>query len=198
MENELKFETIINGISDKGYGIVDDFIDPEMCSELRKRLLANLNNGSLNKAGIGNGVKLQKNVEIRGDSILWIDTDTSDVFEKKYLDLVADFIQYMNRTCFTGLRSSEIHYAVFPQNAFYKKHVDSFANDKSRQYSLIVYLNENWTDADGGQLKIYQDSGDIEITPIGGRAICFSSHLIPHEVLPAVRLRQSLTGWLKK
>jgi len=97
-----------------------------------------------------------------------------------------------------GRAVGALHYACYQEGSFYRKHVDSFVNDKSRQYSLIVYLNPDWTEADGGQLKLYIEDETVEILPESGRAVCFPSHLIPHEVANSHKRRLSLTGWLKK
>jgi SM-20-related protein len=196
--NEQKFETLIDGIVNQGYGLCDHFISTAFAEELSQQLLSKFEADKFSKASVGKGAAQRQHLEIRSDSILWIENDSRDSLERKYLDFVGEFMQYMNRTCFTALKDFELHYACYPQGSFYRKHVDSFVNDKSRQYSLIVYLNSDWTDADGGQLRLYLEDETVDILPISGRAVCFPSHLIPHEVANANKNRLSLTGWLKK
>ena len=196
---EDNFEQLIDGIINKGYGICDNFIDLSFAAELKNHLLKKYDEGFFKKASIGKGSNNQQNQEIRNDSILWIDADSTDLPEKKILDLLDEFMNYLNRTCFTGLNNFEIHYACYPIGSFYKKHLDSFHQDKSRFYSFILYLNENWYENNGGQLKIYPDKSEsIEILPIAGRAVCFPSQSLIHEVLPANLPRMSITGWLRK
>ena len=197
-EKEDKFEALIDGIANNGYGICDAFIEHDFAKELRLQLLRKFEENKFSTAGIGQGNQQKQHLEIRSDSILWIEPDTKDLIERRYLDLVIDFMQYLNRTCYTGLNNFELHYACYQPGSFYRKHVDSFANDKSRQFSLIVYLNPDWKESDGGQLKLYMEDKIIEITPSMGRAVCFKSHLIPHEVEASNKIRLSLTGWLKK
>jgi len=196
--NEQKFETLIDGIVNQQYGICDHFISVEQAAELRLQLLHNFTADKFAQASVGKGPQQKQHLEIRSDSILWIENDSRNPLERIYLDFVGEFMQYMNRTCFTALNDFELHYACYPAGSFYRKHVDSFVNDKSRQYSLIVYLNPDWAEADGGQLKLYIEDKTVEILPESGRAVCFPSHLIPHEVANSNKQRLSLTGWLKK
>ena len=196
---EDNFEQLIDGILNKGYGICDNFIELSFATELKNLLLKKFTEGSFKKASIGKGSNNQQNQEIRNDSILWIDADSSDLPEKKILLLLDEFMNYLNRTCFTGLSNFEIHYACYPTGSFYKKHLDSFHQDSSRFYSFILYLNEDWNDENGGQLKIYpKDAEPIEILPLSCRAVCFPSQSLLHEVLPAKQPRMSITGWLRK
>ena len=196
---EDNFEQLIDGILNKGYGICDNFIELSFANELKNLLLKKFTEGSFKKASIGKGSNNQQNQEIRNDSILWIDADSSDLPEKKILVLLDEFMNYLNRTCYTGLSNFEIHYACYPTGSFYKKHLDSFHLDTSRFYSFILYLNEDWNDENGGQLKIYpKDAEPIEILPLSCRAVCFPSQSLLHEVLPAKQPRMSITGWLRK
>src|SRR5690606_18682797 len=104
---------------------------------------------------------------------------------------------YLNRTCFTGIRSYEFHYAVYPKGSFYKRHLDQFSNDPGRKFTMIFYLNENWLPEDGGQLVIFLNGRELEVQPLAGRLVFFESSVIEHEVRPANRERMSVTGWLK-
>lgn len=61
---------------------------------------------------------------------------------------------------------------------------------------MICYLNENWREDEGGQLRVYFPAGTKDFFPTAGRLVCFRSDLLEHEVLPATRERLSLTGWL--
>ena len=67
---------------------------------------------------------------------------------------------------------------------------------------MILYLNESWTKADGGQLRMYFPQKDgservEDVLPLGGRLVVFLSEEIPHEVLPTLKERISITGWLR-
>jgi SM-20-related protein len=97
---------------------------------------------------------------------------------------------------FLSLKDYEIHMTVYPTGSFYKRHLDQFRADDHRKLSAICYLNRNWTDDDGGQLRMYLPEGNKDFLPLAGRLVCFRSDQIEHEVLPAKKERLSLTGWI--
>ena len=62
-----------------------------------------------------------------------------------------------------------------------------------------MYLNHDWTSADGGALRIYDDERVRDVLPRGReRSVCFLSDRFEHEVLPATRERLALTGWFRR
>jgi SM-20-related protein len=94
-----------------------------------------------------------------------------------------------------GLTKFSGHYANYPIGGFYKRHLDCFQNNNSRLLSVILYLNPNWTTADGGKLRIYNQVSHVDISPIAGTLVCFLSRESEHEVLLNNAIRQSFTGW---
>ena len=115
-----------------------------------------------------------------------------------FLHLIESFIKYLNMSCYTGITDYEFHYAIYEPGSFYKKHKDQFRDNTQRQFSMISYLNEDWQDHDGGELKIYKSMGEEKIVPALGKTVFFKSNELEHEVLETNRPRLSLTGWLKK
>lgn len=198
-ENHL-FEQLIQDILANGYGVIEDFIAPLQVVSLSQNLQELYQDGHFKKAGIGNTSNLQVISEIRGDYILWLNKDTSLLCKEVYFDKIDRLINYFNETCFMGIKGIEAHFALFPEGTFYKRHLDSFQEKDRRIFSVIFYLNENWTQVNGGELNMYLQQKDVEITvsilPLGGRFLCFESHKIPHEVLVANKDRLSITGWL--
>ena len=63
---------------------------------------------------------------------------------------------------------------------------------------MIMYLNANWKEGDGGELVIYKENETIKIPPSLGRMVFFDSEKYEHEVLPTSVTRMSITGWLKR
>ena len=105
----------------------------------------------------------------------------------------------MNRGLFLGLEDFESHFALYPPGAFYLKHVDRFRDDDRRMVSAVVYLNDAWLPEHGGQLRMYLGEGvEHDVVPTGGCLVVFLSGEVPHEVLPAIRDRLSLTGWFRR
>jgi SM-20-related protein len=108
------------------------------------------------------------------------------------------FVDYLNRECYTGITGYEFHYTLYEPGRFYKKHIDQFKNNSSRQFSMITYLNDAWQEDYGGHLCIYNDEQVQKILPENGKSVFFKSNELPHEVLPSSQPRLSITGWLKR
>lgn len=181
--------------------MADNFLSPDEVQQLAKRLRERREQGQFRAAGIGNqNTTVEK--QIRGDEILWLDEADAVPEEMAFLNRIGEFVQYVNRTCYLGLRDYEFHYALYPAGAFYKRHLDQFRTDSRRRLSVICYLNSDWQESDGGQLALYLPSENgpeqtVTLAPLGGRLVCFESGQLEHEVLPATRERLSVTGWLK-
>lgn len=202
-ENELteqaQFEELIQGLIDNDFGCCNDFLLPSTIIGLNANLQLLSDFDKLQVSGIGNRLDFQKNASIRGDKINWIADQSTNPYELDYLKKIQRFVRYLNQTCFTAITSFESHYAAYGVNSFYKRHLDQFKNEKGRKYSIVLYLNENWTDEDGGFLSLYPKLKDqINISPLGGRLVLFKSDEMEHEVHPSLtRERRSIAAWLK-
>jgi SM-20-related protein len=192
------FEFVIEGLVARGYAVLDDFLRPEEVRSLSVLLLQKFEQGQFRQAGIGKGTLHTKNLQVRGDHIHWLSENSPDVAERQYLERIGQFMRYLNTTCYTGLRSFEFHYALYPVGAFYRRHLDRFSDDDSRQYSVVCYLNQNWKPAMGGELVIYLEGETVSVLPQAGRLVVFRSGELEHEVRLARQPRLSITGWLKR
>ena len=193
-----RFETLIQQLLENGFAIADDFLPDDLVTGLRQQIFHLLDTGQMKPAGIGRENQFQKNEEIRRDLISWIEPSVAVGIEKEFLQLIQSFVDYLNQTCYTGLNGFEFHYAFYDTGSFYKRHIDQFKSNSGRKYSVVIYLNENWKEEDGGQLVLYKDGNAIKISPDAGRIVFFESDKIEHEVLQANRPRMSVTGWLKR
>lgn len=194
----ISFDHILDGLVEKGYVIYDNFLTTTEVLLLLEEFKRRQESGLFRPAGIGRGADFQRARTIRGDYIQWI--DRSNVSERCHFFFarLEDFILYINRTCFLGIKSAEMHFAVYEPGAFYKRHLDVFKESQGRVLSFICYLNPDWQEEDGGQLRIYLPGDQtLDILPLGGRVVCFRSDQYEHEVLPAKTSRRSLTGWLR-
>lgn len=179
------------------FAFSDHIFDKEIIDGLRKNLLSLYKNDDMDPAGIGNKFAYTKNLKIRGDLIHWLNEDSDNLFEKQFFSIINSFIQHLNRTCFTGIKDKEFHYAMYETGSFYKRHLDQFKSDSGRKYSFVLYLNDNWQDDEGGEILIYNGEDERKYLPLGGRCVFFKSDEIEHEVLKASRDRLSIAGWLK-
>ncbi len=159
-------------------------------------LLVGIHTGNqLRSAGTGNDVAVVHNKLVRTDIIYWLDRKHNDPHENAFFDLMDSFVKHLNSTCYTGITGYEFHYTLYD---FYKRHLDQFRSNQSRQYSMIIYLNGDWQETDGGELCIYHAGYDQRVTPIGGKSVFFKSSELEHEVLFTNKPRMSITGWLKR
>ena len=190
------FDTIADELAERGFAVADQFL-----SQTEVRTILSLdefknNADGFRRAGIGKQQHHQINETIRGDYIQWVDKRSSPLGLSIYLGRIEGLMQYINQTLFLSLKDYEIHMTVYPAGAYYKRHLDQFKRDDHRKLSVICYLNEDWKEEHGGQLRIYLPDGPLDILPIAGRIVCFRSDQLEHEVLPATRARLSLTGWM--
>lgn len=189
-------EQLVDGLAEDGYAIIDNFLNEEEVDSILS--LDDFKNALLQfkKAGIGKNDERQINESIRGDFIKWIDPANAPVPVQVYVEKMRSLISFVNRSLFLSLKDFEIHMTVYPIGSFYKRHLDQFKKDDHRRLSVICYLNKEWTEAQGGQLRIYFENGFKDVLPVAGRLVCFRSDLLEHEVLTSHRERLSLTGWL--
>lgn len=191
-----KLNVMADGLATDGIAVTDEFLSKDEVSRICVE--DEFQNGLLlfKKAGIGKAHEKQINESIRGDYIQWIDPATASAPIQIYLERLSQLRNFLNQELFLSLKEAEVHKTIYPPGSFYKRHLDQFKKDDHRKLSVICYLNEEWKETDGGQLRVYLPNGKKDFFPIGGRLICFRSDLLEHEVLPAVRDRLSLTGWL--
>jgi SM-20-related protein len=195
---EESFEELISSFIENKVGISKDFLSEELAGNLKNNLLRLYEEEELKSAGIGHFGTFTKNKEIRSDVIYWLDKKNNNPYEIEFFALIEEFIAYLNKECFTGIRSYEFHYALYKPGAFYKKHFDQFQDTNNRQFSMITYLNLDWDESDGGELKIYDEDKTQIISPTNRKTVFFKSNELEHEVLVTYKLRLSITGWLRK
>lgn len=196
MENT--FNELINTFIDNNVGIASHFLSESLAGHLKDNLQELYKKEQLQDAGTGNEALAVLDRKVRGDKIYWLDRIHNDEYENVFFDLMDAFVLHLNNTCYTGITGYEFHYALYEPGSFYKKHLDQFRNNDSRQYSMILYLNAGWVAADGGELCIHHIDSLQNISPENGKSVFFRSSELEHEVLLTTRPRMSITGWLKK
>ncbi|MBI1222522.1 MAG: 2OG-Fe(II) oxygenase [Bacteroidetes bacterium] len=180
-------------MAEQGFVAIDSFLPPDLYAQMHQRIKELLLHDELEQAGIGSQQDYIIREAIRGDSISWL--DESHPSESLYLEEMMQMMERLNRGFMLSLSGMEFHFAAYPKDSYYKKHLDQFKERNNRLISLIVYLNDNWTPDDAGELRIYLKDGVQDIAPIGNRAVLFRSDTLEHEVLPTKRIRKSITGW---
>lgn len=194
---QVTFENLITSFLEDKVGLAENFLSEILAAELKKHLLSLYSDKQFQMAGIGNKKSLIKEKLIRNDLIYWLDRKHNNIHENSFFDLMDEFVKYLNLTCYTGITGYEFHYALYENGSFYKRHLDQFQSNKSRAFSMIMYLNEYWQTSDGGELCVYIANRSQIIAPTNGKCVFFKSSELEHEVLLNHKPRMSITGWLK-
>ncbi|WP_225876549.1 2OG-Fe(II) oxygenase [Pedobacter psychrodurus] len=194
---EKIFNCLIDSFIEDKVGIAENFLSVSLAAHLKDNLMGLFENKKFLNAGVGNDAVVNQDKLIRSDVIYWLDRKHQNQYENDFFDLIDEFVAYLNRTCYTSITGYEFHYTLYESGTFYKKHIDQFQNNGSRQYSMIMYLNADWKVADGGELRIYHVDEEQNISPNNGKSVFFKSSDLAHEVLLTHKQRMSITGWLK-
>ena len=195
---QASFNALIDGFIDNKVGIANDFLSELLAGHLRDNLLKLFVDERLLAAGTGNAGSVIHDKLFRKDIIYWLDRNHNDAYENAFFVLMDKFVAHLNETCYTGITGYEFHYTLYEAGSFYKKHIDQFKNNDSRQYSMILYLNPGWVDKDGGALCMHHSDRQEHISPDNRKAVFFKSSELEHEVLVTNKPRMSITGWLKR
>lgn len=195
-DSESLFDHIADALRSTGYCILDHKLPPGLPDHLRNELQTAA--ALLKPAGVGRGGDYQRNQGIRRDKIHWLEPVTPAVTE--FLAWMDELRQGLNQRLFLGLFDYESHFAVYEPGDFYQKHLDAFKGSRGRRLSTVLYLNEGWSEADAGELVLYDEAGERileRVAPKNGRLVIFLSEEFPHEVLPAKQTRFSIAGWFR-
>ena len=191
--------TLADSLVERGYCILDDAIPADLLIQLVEQSRA-LDSDDLELAGIGRDDLQQTNPQVRKNQIAWITRGESAV-STAFHDWLESIQIYLNRTLFMGLFDVEAHYARYRVGDFYKRHVDAFVGQSNRKLSVVFYLNDEWTEEDGGELWVYEDEMAKEpfeqVLPKKGRLVAFLSERFPHEVRPSHKTRHSIAAWFR-
>jgi SM-20-related protein len=190
---QVEVDQIIQDIRSQGWSFKQNIFNLDQLQHIQE-----LYESDFLPAKVGKTHQLHRNEEIRGDWIRWIDTLTPPAQLHDLINLLEQLKISLNQNFFLGLKEFECHLAKYPVNSFYKTHVDRFEKDSSRSFTFIFYLHEAWDKKDGGELVLYNKSGEIieTILPLPGSMLCFMSEEFPHEVKTCFKERRSLTGWM--
>lgn len=195
----LVMKKIVDDLISTGISNIEQIFETDLLEELHKEILKYDQENDLQNAKIGrlkNHVLAQK---IRRDKIKWLDGNTSA--QKSFFEKLEYMRVELNKSLMLGLFDIEAHFAVYKKGDFYKKHHDSFKGNENRIISLVIYLNKNWQENDGGVLNIYKNLDDDKaissVSPKWGKAILFLSEEVPHEVTMSNKTRYSIAAWFR-
>ena len=189
--------TIDTGLKVDGISVRDQFLAPSQIRALVDCVRLRRERGDFDAARIGSDRSLQRREDIRGDSICWI-TPPLRSAEQALLGELERLRLELNREAMLGLFELELHYAWYSPGAGYARHVDQPQGRAQRRVSLVLYLNQDWMPAAGGELRIFDAAdGHQDIEPIAGRLVYFLTPGREHAVLPTQQERLSVSGWFR-
>ncbi len=132
------------------------------------------------KACIGRNDEVMRESAIRSDKICWLSSDLGEPVQQ-FLSKMEIIRQAANQNFFLGLFEYEAHFAKYEKGDFYQKHLDCFRGNENRRLTTVFYMNDEWTEQDGGDLVVY-DLDDNELTrikPKSGRLFVFFLRAVP-------------------
>jgi SM-20-related protein len=203
-----QLNTVIEDLIKNGYAICEGFLPAHTIKALADKAEKRYVNGEMVAAKTGKNTNT-KHENFRNDSIYWLDEASLNTSTQDYFKQINLLKTVLNQHFFMSLHDMETHLAVYPIGGVYLRHLDqfkqtNFATKQQRKISSVLYLNDNWLEDEGGELRLYLNdactnntNNYIDILPNAGRLVLFLSADFWHEVLPATRNRISLTGWFR-
>lgn len=191
---------LVDALEQRGIAVVDAFLDAAAWRAAAAQLDALDALGALAPAAVGRAGGKRHDPSVRGDSTSWLDA-TRDPAEAGVLAALDALRVALNRALMLGLVDVEAHFSRYPAGAQYRRHRDRFRDDDARVVSVVLYLNADWVETDGGALRVFDPldaSAHQDLLPVGGRAVVFLSADIEHEVLAATRVRRSIAAWMRR
>ena len=190
---------IADDLATQGWSWQPALMPEALTRALREELVAREAAAALEAAGIGRESDYQVDRTIRRTRITWFDGSTPA--QQDFQMWTEALRASLNRELMLGLFEMEVCCAVYPPGGFYERHLDSFAGARNRVVSLVAYLNEDWDEARGGALAVWNegaaDGADpaARIVPQPGGVMLMLSEAIPHEVEVTHETRYGLAGW---
>jgi SM-20-related protein len=198
--SEAQIVDIADALAARGWVVLEQATPAAQIGAFRARISALQNQDAMRPAGIGRDKSAKTAPQVRSDTTFWLDSASADACDQALLAWLEHLRSGLNAQLFLGADSVEAHYARYPSGGHYAKHLDRHRDSDARVLSLVLYLNESWQRAWGGQLKLY-DAADqplATIEPHGGTLVLFRSEQFPHEVVPAAQPRMSVAAWFRR
>jgi SM-20-related protein len=188
-------DSLIDNFLADGWAVADGLLPPDVVGNLAAEAIGGDALGGFHASAVGSGTSRSVVYATRQDRICWLDPLAATIAQQRGWDLLDALMSGLNRSLYLGLFDREAHFAIFAAGALYKPHLDCFQSGGLRVVSCILYLTEDWSETDGGALRLFFPGGYRDIFPQPGRLVCFLSDQFYHEVRPASRRRVSLACW---
>lgn len=192
-------DSFIASLAEQHWGRSSALFPTSLLQGLREEALTHFAQDEMDAAGIGKSADQEQS--IRKTYIRWFQEENMGPAEQELWQRLDALRVILNRTCFLALRSFECHFAIYPAGGYYRRHLDQFHTDRSRLLSFALYLNPDWREPDGGQLRLFIPTENkeevVDIPPSLGQFAMFQSAALEHEVLLTHKERVCVIGWMK-
>eukprot|EP00873_Tetraselmis_striata_P025191 jgi/Tetstr1/445455/TSEL_033234.t1 len=181
------------------FAFVDGFLGDDSAEALRSWVHGQRSQGALGAGEMEGG----RQASARGDEMAWVSAKETGGPLLEYATRLDDLILQMTEHCpeLAGahLMRDKAMVTCYPGGSTrYVRHVDNANNaNRTRVLTTIVYLNPDWEEAHGGQLRLHAKGGGYhDIAPRHDRlAMFWSDFRTPHEVLPTLADRFAVSFW---
>lgn len=181
-------DSIVEKLASQGWAVADHVLDDVTLHQLTEECLQSANGTP--------GSSVAEN--FLNDRISMTKFSLASDAANQYLKFISSILTKANERLDITLSSYEGQVNKSPPRVAYPKHLDTHESDAERIVTCILYLNDEWKACDGGQLRLYLENDiKLDVIPKMGTFVAFLSGFYWHEVLPAVRERLSIPGWLK-
>ena len=193
---------IVNELIDNGFTIIplnEEIISAEDLKEMREEIL----NANLSTEKSINVITNQEIAEKHPETIKLKESDENQKFEKcvKYLKEISMKFKSIFATLKLEEDWSENKASILTKNASLPKHLDNDGSNEEdkRKISIILYLNPDWEEKDGGELILYTlEDQIIKISPSQCILVFFSDQIAHQvEIIHSEMKRLTLTIWMK-
>ncbi|KAG0351837.1 2OG-Fe(II) oxygenase superfamily-domain-containing protein [Gamsiella multidivaricata] len=204
-----------NELFHKGYTVLDNVIDQSVIQSVRDWGTHMFKAGQMDKASGKHNIEEDpfREGSARGDYTIWVSPGSKFLEQSPALNQCVDWFSKQLHVDLAKLvhlhGQAEYQLAYYPpDSSHYERHRDSFpTNDRDdrdqRRVTAIVYFNPDWTEGDGGELRIFdkgmsdEEEKQIDVAPKAGRCVLFLSGVMDHAVLPSFKERIALTSWYR-
>lgn len=203
----------LDELTSKGYVIIENFLPESLQESLRQDVINLRDKDKFKVAKIGQDSTNTLNTNIRVAETCFLGrnnlNDVPNGSRSNLYDVLDRIRQDLPQPLDANI--SEFLYAYYPSGGFYRRHRDAIPGSASmlRKFSLLMYLNEDWSEKDGGKLRMHMDSGGdelppgeqpsfLDVAPKGGTLVLFNSDKVPHEVLNTESERIAIVGWYNR
>lgn len=199
---------VCSELNTNGFCILNDFMPDTIANSILREVKELDSSGVFKDGQLSGGVTSSEEGEkysekkIRGDRITWIEGNQANVANiKQLMTRVDNLVVHCNSvSCELGdydiQGRTKAMVACYPgQQTGYIRHVDN-PDEDGRCLTTILYLNKDWTDSDGGKLRVYKPTCKYDVEPLFNRLLLFWSDMrTPHEVMPSNAVRYAVTMW---